>query len=530
MADGEVRAQDLAQETASTLSGNEQFVMFDSTAGKRADIDDVAKYIAGDKSTLKTTDKTSPVAAINENFDAIADVKEDLKGTVQGLTNYNVNYISPTWEQGGLNTSGEFVHNKLIRTGFIEITNIRKIYTTIPADTLYAIYFYNSAQTYISRILDSTAKVNETDSAATYMRIVFSTNPITVITPTFGGKMTVSLEGVGADDGYDLYPTNTTADRGPEITQILAKKKKCRLAKGDYYVKVLVMQTNEELIGCGQITRIIRHPDTTYNYLIRMGTRCKIHDLSIVGSLTDITVTNVWNFVDDPPGRCAIRIQGTGSDSSQRYMVDINDVFISGFEGSGVFVYHTGYDPQGGSNITNVIVRNCNAGIALGRYAEYHRITGCRAYECYYGCVNNGGNNVFENCDFSTNVQGLLMDNSSGAFTNNSHGAFIGCSFNHNGNNTGVGIELVQMGAGEMFVGCNIFYGSILLTGSQGIVLNACNFGSSTPITITNGGGVLFSNCMFRTGQSPTTIIGNTGTHFVNCYYLNGDIINNTPS
>lgn len=78
MADGEVRAQDLAQETASTLSGNEQFVMFDSTAGKRADIDDVATYVAGDKTTLKTTNKTSPVAAINENFDAIADVKEDI--------------------------------------------------------------------------------------------------------------------------------------------------------------------------------------------------------------------------------------------------------------------------------------------------------------------------------------------------------------------------------------------------------------------------------------------------------------------
>lgn len=85
MADGEVKAQDLAQETASTLSGNEQFVMFDSTAGKRADIDDVAKYIAGDKSTLKTTDKTSPVAAINENFDAIADVKEDLDNEVTNL-------------------------------------------------------------------------------------------------------------------------------------------------------------------------------------------------------------------------------------------------------------------------------------------------------------------------------------------------------------------------------------------------------------------------------------------------------------
>ena len=103
MADGEVRAQDLAQETASTLSGNEQFVMFDSTAGKRADIDDVATYVAGDKTTLKTTNKTSPVAAINENFDAIADVKEDiddLKNTLfYAITNENL------WESGNISSS-----------------------------------------------------------------------------------------------------------------------------------------------------------------------------------------------------------------------------------------------------------------------------------------------------------------------------------------------------------------------------------------------------------------------------------------
>lgn len=99
MADGEVRAQDLAQETASTLSGNEQFVMFDSTAGKRADIDDVATYVAGDKTTLKTTNKTSPVAAINENFDAIADVKEDLGNTNDVMSEIN-GIILPNMEKG----------------------------------------------------------------------------------------------------------------------------------------------------------------------------------------------------------------------------------------------------------------------------------------------------------------------------------------------------------------------------------------------------------------------------------------------
>jgi len=81
MTDGDVRCEDLEQETTSTLSGNEQFVMFDSVNGKRADIDDVAKYIAGDKSQLATNDKSSVVGAINELKSGEDDLKEDLSLT-----------------------------------------------------------------------------------------------------------------------------------------------------------------------------------------------------------------------------------------------------------------------------------------------------------------------------------------------------------------------------------------------------------------------------------------------------------------
>lgn len=78
MANGEINATDLTEETTSTLSGNEQFVMFDPVEGKRADIDAVATYIAGDKTQLQTTDKNSLVGAINEVNGKAADLKEDL--------------------------------------------------------------------------------------------------------------------------------------------------------------------------------------------------------------------------------------------------------------------------------------------------------------------------------------------------------------------------------------------------------------------------------------------------------------------
>lgn len=85
MANGEINATDLTEETTSTLSGNEQFVMFDPVEGKRADIDEVAKYIAGDKSQLQTSEKSSVVGAINEVNGKAADLKEDINDLFDGI-------------------------------------------------------------------------------------------------------------------------------------------------------------------------------------------------------------------------------------------------------------------------------------------------------------------------------------------------------------------------------------------------------------------------------------------------------------
>ena len=85
MANGEINATDLTEETTSTLSGNEQFVMFDPVEGKRADIDEVAKYIAGDKTQLQTSEKSSVVGAINEVNGKAADLKEDINDLFDGI-------------------------------------------------------------------------------------------------------------------------------------------------------------------------------------------------------------------------------------------------------------------------------------------------------------------------------------------------------------------------------------------------------------------------------------------------------------
>ena len=322
-------------------------------------------------------------------------------------------------------------------------------------------------------------------------------------------------------ENFDLYPSGDTTDRSLEISQILQDKRVCRLAPGEYTIDVIALQTGRTLTGCGRYTRLFKKANSSYNYMIRLSKDCQLQNLAIYGNSSDIEVSNNWDLHGDTPAKCAIRIEGTGSED-QLFHAEVTDVYIERFAGSAIYVSKTGYNPQGGCHFDNIFVRNCNAGISLGSFAEFHRITGCSFFACYYGCVNNGGNNVFVNCDFSTNVQGLLMDNSRGNYSNSSHGSFVGCTFNHSDSNNGTAIELNTMIAGEMFVGCNIFYGSIILTNSQGIVFDACNFGSSTPIILSGGGSVVFSSCIFRGNQSPVTDDRTDKTFFNGCYYLGG--------
>lgn len=160
MADGEVRAQDLTAETTSTLSGNEQFVMFDSTEGKRADIDDVATYIAGDKTQLQTTDKSSPVAAINENHGAITDLKEDIEDLES-----NVTHINRFNKDNVLNgyylstTNGTTVPlDGYIVSDYMDIADL----TSVRVSNVHIACFYNSSKTFISSSVQSPVEAEYT--------------------------------------------------------------------------------------------------------------------------------------------------------------------------------------------------------------------------------------------------------------------------------------------------------------------------------------------------------------------------------
>ena len=173
--------------------------------------------------------------------------------------------------------------------------------------------------------------------------------------------------------------------------------------------------------------------------------------------------------------------------------------------------------------INDCYIYNCDAGINISYYSEYHRISNVSSSYCYYGCVCNGGNCNFDNCNFSGNTVGLLIDNSRGQSYNNSHGTFTGCTFNHSGQNNGTAIRLLGVSAGEVFTGAQIFFGKIEIDNCIGVRFIGANFGRQTPISVTNSKVVIFSDCtMYDNMSTPVTQSGNTALKFDNCYCRSG--------
>lgn len=71
----DINAVDLAQETALTLDGAEQFVMFDTSQGKRSTVDEVGNYILNRQKAIGT--KT-----VSEHLDSVDEEITELRSAV----------------------------------------------------------------------------------------------------------------------------------------------------------------------------------------------------------------------------------------------------------------------------------------------------------------------------------------------------------------------------------------------------------------------------------------------------------------
>lgn len=331
---------------------------------------------------------------------------------------------------------------------------------------------------------------------------------------------------IQANTDYLLPSTNDTTDRTGDIQTLLNTTGACHLGSGVFYVTGITIPTGGLLTGSGKGTRLVLADSVTDGYAVKIGTYGTVQDMSICGAAS-------WNakaadVTNDVGTRDGLIFEGLASTSGAvPYRSTVEAVMFFNLSGSAIRCENTGYDPASCLNVSDVYAFWCGCGVNIAYWSEFNRFTNVNADNCGYGCINNGGNNVFVNCAFNSNNVGILMDNSTGQSRNNSHGTFAGCSINHSGGNTGTAIKMVGMENGQIFSACQIFYGKIVIDRCAGVRFVGANIGRQVPMEITNSTVVVFSDCnMYSADASPLTKSGNTTLKFSGCYCKDGSTFN----
>lgn len=308
-----------------------------------------------------------------------------------------------------------------------------------------------------------------------------------------------------------------------EIQNTLLRDGVCFLSKGDYLVNGIDMPDGTSIIGMGASSRLILSEGDNA-YAIKIGSFCTVKSLCLLGSAEAIELPkSVGN-------RHGILFLGNAAETedyeNQPKHSIIEGCFISSFTGGGISCHNTGYSIRSAITAANCHIFNCGAGINISSFSEYHKFTNIISTENLYGCINNGGNNVFVNCGFDCNETGFLIDNSRKQSNNQAHGSAVGCTFNHSGKNHGIGIQLLRANWGYVFDACQIFYSKIVLENSTNISFSSLNTGGKTPIEIEISGGNLttFSNCAFFY-QPTINVKENDKVKFINCFDKDGEPI-----
>lgn len=329
--------------------------------------------------------------------------------------------------------------------------------------------------------------------------------------------------------------TNTSDETGKTdmtsaIMAMLTQTGYCHLAAGIYYVSGNIdMPANSMIEGCGKQTIIRLLQSTQSGYIVRMHTRSTLKNVCLSGgySAGDISNGNIG-------GRNGV--QYIGNRDGQSAGVTPNTCTLCQIDGcwfenldSGIYGYNAGGGLQEGLEVVNCYFTRCKAGINIDYWTEYCKFTNCVTFQCYYGCINNGGNNVFTACTFH-GVIGFVIDNSSGTKPNTAHGTCNGCTFNHIDNmnhpetlGNGYGVRVLGTPNGFIFANCQFWYSKVYVESSAGVQFIGGEFGGSPVLETSGNETVFFLGCLFKT--MPTKSLSSP-TVFDNCYTYAGSAVN----
>lgn len=316
-----------------------------------------------------------------------------------------------------------------------------------------------------------------------------------------------------------LPSSNDGADQTAQIEACLKEYGTCQLGKGTYVVSGVHMPDGTSITGIGYATKLLLREDIGDGFAVKVGSFCTVRDLSVHGSEEEMPTPQ------EVGTRHGIAFLGTATPedySGQPHNSMISGCYIQGFSGGGITCTDTGYSSCSSMTVSDCHILGCGAGINISHFSEYHMFTNIMCHRCLYGCINNGGNNVFVNCGFDSNVVGFLIDNSRKQSINDSHGSVVGCTFNHSDHNKGIGIYLRRAKNGYSFTGCQLFFSKIVLEGSENILFSAMNVGRKSQIYVDGGKLVSFSDCVFAEEPEVLKVSDNALVHFDNCYTKDG--------
>lgn len=194
----------------------------------------------------------------------------------------------------------------------------------------------------------------------------------------------------------------------------------------------------------------------------------------------------------------------------------IKNLRIRNFDRSGIEIQNTfinvGEFPKG-FNIEGVVCQNNYFGIRTTPYGEYSRISDVNCMRNVCGISVVSGNIAVSNSHFTQNRIGahigakyelITVDE-----TNNAHGGFNNCFFNHNALR---GIYIVNITNGQIITDCNYFDGIIEFNNSIGAVIMGGIIASEIIVTSNSNQLSMISNCVFRSdGGNNAGVINKTG-------------------
>jgi hypothetical protein len=184
----------------------------------------------------------------------------------------------------------------------------------------------------------------------------------------------------------------------------------------------------------------------------------------------------------------------------------IENVKISNLNGKGIEAQNFGNQYRKSSKFSNFTVENCFVGVYFKNKSEYNTISGLHSNNNQIGLIIDAGNNSFTNCNVSGNRVNVMILGG----VNNAHGNITGGVFNHGSLHAFI-IDNVTLG--EMITGVNIWYASIYVRNSTGIVFNGCQIANTQIFAdgnVASGGVWTVCNSMVKLLTINHNYLGNT--------------------